>query len=101
LDKPFLYHVLPCGGPKCGAEQAETCKNQMKDLLPNRKALSVRISTTSCQGMCELGPNLTIYPEGIVYHGLDSAQIDRVALEHLAERRPLPFRRGSDDPDRD
>ncbi len=75
---PYRFHLLPCSGKRCTAEMGEAMKGRLKDLMPDRKALGVRISTSSCQGMCELGPNLIVYPQGVVYHGLQVADLDEI-----------------------
>lgn len=89
MKTPFRFHVLPCAGPRCTAAMGEAFKGRLKDLLPDRKALGVRVSTTSCQGMCERGPNVTVYPEGVVYHQVEMGDIDRIVEEHLREGRPV------------
>lgn len=87
MKKPYRYHVFPCAGPKCGAETGERYKGMLKDLIPDRKARGIRMSTSSCQGMCELGPNVAVYPEGVIYHRVSPADIERIAREHLCEGR--------------
>jgi (2Fe-2S) ferredoxin len=89
MKKPYRFHLLPCAGPHCGAENGERFKCLLKDLLPDRKALGIRVSTTSCQGLCEHGPNLSVYPEGLVYHRLCDADIPRIVTEHLRGGRPI------------
>lgn len=89
MKNPYRCHVFPCAGPKCGAETGERYKKLLKDLLPDRKALGIRMSTSSCQGMCELGPNVAIYPEGVIYHRVCAEDIPRIVQEHLREGRIL------------
>jgi (2Fe-2S) ferredoxin len=89
MKTPYRYHVLPCSGPRCTPEKGDAFKARLKDLLPDRKALGVRISTTSCQGMCERGPNVTVYPEGVTYHQVELGDLDRIVDEHLREGRPV------------
>jgi (2Fe-2S) ferredoxin len=89
MSAPYRYHVFPCAGPRCTPEQGERFKGLLKQLCPDRKALGIRISTSSCQGMCELGPNLTVYPEGIAYHGLREGDIERIVEEHLRGGCPV------------
>ena len=80
---------MPCGGPRCGAEHAEALKAELKSQLPDRKVRGIRISTTSCQGMCLHGPNLIVYPEGVVYHQVQTHEITRIVEEHLKEGKVL------------
>jgi (2Fe-2S) ferredoxin len=89
MDCPYRYHVLPCSGPHCTPEKGEAFKRALKDLLPDRKALGVRVSTTSCQGMCERGPNVTVYPEGIAYHRVTLEDLPRIVDEHLRHGCPV------------
>jgi len=99
MEKPYRYHLFPCAGPRCGAETGERFKRQLKELLPDRKALGVRISTTSCQGLCEHGPNLCVYPEGFVYHQLSPEDLPRIVQEHIrggCPVREILARRGQD-----
>ena len=48
-----------------------------------------------CLGQCELGPNLTVHPEGVRYFGVAPADADEIAREHLAGGRPVERLLGS------
>ena len=89
MKRPYRYHIQPCSGPRCSPEIGEAHKALLKDLLPDRRALGVRISTTSCQGLCVRGPNVCVYPEGIVYHEVTTEDVERIVEEHIREGRPV------------
>jgi len=99
LQKPYIHHVLPCAGSRCSAELGEEFRQRLKELCPDRKELGVRISSSSCQGMCKLGPNLIVYPEGVVYHGVQVQDLDEIVEQHL--RRGQPVERLMREPDGD
>lgn len=99
MKPPYRYHVLPCGGPKCTPEVAETYKGILKDAFPDRKAWGLRVSTTSCQGMCELAPNVMVYPEGTAYHRVTPDDLERIIREHLRGGRPVRDLLDRPDPD--
>lgn len=37
----------------------------------------------SCLSMCGAGPNMVIYPEGVVYNGVDEAMLETIIRDHL------------------
>jgi len=38
----------------------------------------VRVSQSLCMGLCDAGPNLMIYPQGIWYSGVQLEDIDAI-----------------------
>jgi (2Fe-2S) ferredoxin len=39
--------------------------------------------------MCERGPNMVVYPEGIWYSGVQVADVPELVREHFSNGRPL------------
>lgn len=94
---PYGRHIFICTGEysdHCDPEQQtrrlEHYLNkrlgQLGDYLNPQR---VKVSLTPCLGVCMHGPILVIYPEGVWYHHVDEALIDRIVDEHLVAGQRL------------
>lgn len=84
---PFVHHVLVCTGPRCtderfGSHGGDDIREMLKDhnRQLGRKPL-VRVCGVSCMDMCDLAPNMTVWPEGRVWTRVDRSS----ALEAYEE----------------
>ncbi|MDF7808423.1 (2Fe-2S) ferredoxin domain-containing protein [Pontiellaceae bacterium B12219] len=76
-ESPYKVHLFLCTKSRdgvrksCGDGCAPELKNILKDEIKNRgwKPM-VRISESSCLGVCEAGPNIMIYPQKIWLSGI-------------------------------
>lgn len=71
-DAPYHCHLFICvktrGGLRqsCGDHNPADLKAALKDEIKKRGWKSrVRVSESSCLGLCEEGPNVIIYPQKI------------------------------------
>ena len=105
----YRLHVFCCtnqrpeGHPRgsCAKQGAVNLRNYMKARAKELGLEGVRINSAGCLDRCELGPTLVVYPEGIWYHHVDEAALDRIIEEHLRHNRPveeLIFHRLADNP---
>jgi NADH-quinone oxidoreductase subunit F len=75
LRNDILFHRDPekpaiaiCTGPGChGLGNAGVIRAFQEEIEKQGLPGTVDIRTTGCHGMCEQGPNVVIYPEGIYY----------------------------------
>src|SRR5688572_28951435 len=90
--RPYARHVFVCNGADCDphgrAEQIyRRLGEQLGDLARISNPARVRRGTCPCLGVCEAGPILVVYPEGVWYHHVDQTVLQRIIEEHLQDNR--------------
>jgi (2Fe-2S) ferredoxin len=71
-------------GEACGLELVKEFKKVMKEKGLNGR---MRAQKTGCLDMCEFGPSLVVYPEGVFYGAVTPADVTEIVNEHLVENR--------------
>ena len=85
MNLPFKQHVLICTGPRCGGERhserirLEFRRQFVRQSLP----ASVKDTQCICFGLCSYGPNVIIYPDGVVYSGVKPQDVAEIVRSHL------------------
>lgn len=89
MNLPFKLHVLICTGPRCGGERhSERIRQEFRKQFV-RQALPATVKDTPCLcfGLCSYGPNVIIYPDGVVYSGVAPQDVAEIVREHLVQGR--------------
>lgn len=94
--QPFRYHVFICdqkkpeGVPSCPARgSAETLDALHKEVAARGLLDTVQITTCGSLGVCERGPNLVVYPDGVWYSGVRPEDVAELVGSHFVQGRPL------------
>ena len=92
----FSRHVLLCIGDSCcSAEQGRAAWSKLKNIL---KARNLSLATgpnacyrtkVECLRICQGGPILVVYPEGLWYAGMTEDRIERFVEEQIVHGRPI------------
>ena len=94
--EPFRYHVYLCeqqkpeGLPCCSARGARAVVDALRKELAAR-GLFNEVQVTGCGslGLCERGPNMVVYPEGVWYSGLTPEDVPEIVESHFMNGRPV------------
>lgn len=93
----FDMHIFVCTNQRTGAERL-SCgesnglelvaefKKQVKDL---NIGLKIRANKSGCLGICDFGPTIVIYPEGIFYVGVKKEDVKEIINSHIINKKPV------------
>lgn len=81
-------HVLVCSGTGCTASGSrQVIAKFNEELKAQGLDKEVKVVETGCQGFCEQGPLVIIYPEGTFYTRVHEEDVKEIVSEHLIKGR--------------
>ncbi|MEJ2678202.1 MAG: (2Fe-2S) ferredoxin domain-containing protein [Gemmatimonadota bacterium] len=94
MMEPFRCHVYMCnqvkpeGVPGCAANGSEAVIEAMRREI-GKQGLDAEVQVTTCGslGLCDRGPNMVVYPEGVWYSGVHVEDVPEIVREHFGEGR--------------
>ena len=83
---PYACHIFVCSNlrdnpdnPGCGASGGGELKKLLKQAIQDRGWKGkVRVSTTSCMGLCGTGPNVLLHPQGTHFSAVTEADLPMI-----------------------
>jgi len=88
--EPFRHHIFVCGQEKpegvtcCPANGSEGVLRALeREVASHGLDHDVQVTTCGCLGLCDDGPILIAYPEGVWYHKVREADVPEIVSSHL------------------
>ncbi|MGA7513659.1 MAG: methyltransferase [Candidatus Sulfotelmatobacter sp.] len=88
--EPFRHHVFVCtqdkpeGVTSCpGNRSLRVLQALERELITQGLDDEVQVTTCGCLGMCDDGPIMIVYPEGIWYHKVKKEDVPEIVNSHL------------------
>lgn len=98
VNAPLKRHVFVCTGKSCSAFNSEAVLERFWKVLADKGLLygkrgsmegSVIVTTCGSVGLCQVGPAVLIYPDGVWYYNVQPDDVETIAQEHLIHNRPV------------
>ena len=84
----YRSHVLVCTGTGCASSGGKEVLAKFEEEIKKQGLdKEVKAVSTGCHGMCEMGPIVTIYPEGTFYVRVKPEDVPVIVEEHLLKGR--------------
>ncbi len=81
-------HVLICSGSMCISRGAKSLRDEFEEHLARLGIREeIKLVNTGCVGLCEQGPFVIVYPEGVFYALVKNKDIKTICEEHLYKGR--------------
>ncbi|HAF07893.1 MAG: NADH-quinone oxidoreductase subunit NuoF [bacterium] len=83
-----IYNLLLCAGASCISSGGYSFRDKLVEELKKHNIENmVNIVETGCVGICELGPVVIVYPDGVFYKKLKPEDAKDIVEEHLLKGR--------------
>jgi len=95
MPKKHVFVCLqnrPAGHPRgsCQSKSSGSLYQAFSDEFTRRAIWSdFRLTLTGCLGPCDRGPSVLVYPDGILYGGVEADDVAPIVQQHLIDGEPL------------
>lgn len=86
------FHIFVCSSSKINGQQRGFCvkkdsvkiiQNLMMEIQERDLTGKVMVTNTGCFGICDKGPVMVIYPQGVWYGNLTPDDVEEIVESHL------------------
>lgn len=93
----YKKHIFICNNQRtsgdrksCGETHGLELVKAFKKLISDAGiSVDVRAQKAGCLDVCDLGPVMVIYPEGVFYGNVGLSDVDEIFHEHVLNDRPV------------
>ncbi len=93
-------HSRPSDHPKgsCAAHGSQAVVDAFANAFESRGLWGrFKLNTSSCLGICEQGPSVLVYPEGVLYQKVEARDVATIIEGHLLGGEPVAALEASKD----
>jgi (2Fe-2S) ferredoxin/predicted O-methyltransferase YrrM len=90
--EPFRFHLFVCtqqkpeGVPSCPASGSFAVLDALdREMQARGLSHDVQITTCGCMGLCDEGPVMVVYPEGVWYRRVQPSDVSELVGTHLRD----------------
>jgi (2Fe-2S) ferredoxin len=96
--KKLKAHIFVCTNERPSGHPRGCCKEKKsEELIPLFKqelakagfTFNVRAQRSGCLDVCEFGPSLVVYPEGVWYGNVKPEDVAEIVKSHIGEGKPV------------
>ncbi len=78
----------------CGEAQGLELIAEFKKQINDKKLpIKVRAQKCGCLDVCEKGPSVVVYPDGVFYGGIKKEHVAEIVNSHLENNAPVEYLR--------
>lgn len=88
----FKKYIFVCtnvreeGQAACGARGGAHLRDTIKAKVKSMGLVdTIRVSQSGCQGPCEQGPNILVFPDYIWYQGVNESDLEGIIQTHIKD----------------
>ena len=94
--EPFRFHIFVCtqqkpeGVASCPASGSMAVLGELdREIQARGMGNDVQLTTCGCLGLCDEGPMMVVYPEGVWYRRVQPPDVAEIVSKHLLDGKPV------------